>query len=118
MRGYTGILVLGILFIAILSPACTTVNLVPGDVGYIKGNVSFLIESPTEIPDAVLEVAVFRIMDFGQAEVWRNVDAIPLHTGYNAVRLPAPLGKGNYRAFIYVTREHMRYPVVIRDFTV
>jgi hypothetical protein len=95
---------------------CTAVY--PGDVSYQASTLRFTIQSDQVLPGAVLEVAVFRIGDGKQVEIFRNVDQYPLGAGNNPVTIPLKLVPGNYRCFIYVSSGTTRYPAVIRDFAV
>jgi hypothetical protein len=109
-------LIFAILFVLVLGSGC--INQVPGDVAYKSGSITFTIRSEEAIPDGVLEVAVFRLQDFRQVELFRNADNFPLKANDNDVTLPLALQKGNYRCFIYISSGTTRYPVVIRDFEI
>ena len=116
MRTQGLLLVFALLLVSVLGSGC--MNLVPGDVTYQPGSLAFTIRSEGTLPDGVLEVAVFRLQDFKQAELYRNADSFPLKAGANEVTVPLTLQKGNYRCFIYISTGKTRYPVVIRDFEV
>jgi hypothetical protein len=116
MRTQVIFLIFALLIVSVLGSGC--MNLVPGDVTYKSGSLTFTIRSEEAIPDGVLEVAVFRLQDFNQVELSRNADNFPLKAGDNDVTIPLVLQKGNYRCFIYISSGTTRYPVVIRDFEI
>ncbi len=116
MRTQVLFLIFALLVLSLLGSGC--MNLVPGDVTYKSGSITFIVRSEEAIPDGVLEVAVFRLQDLKQVELFRNADNFPLKAGDNVVTIPLPLGKGNYRSFIYISSATTRYPVVIRDFEI
>jgi hypothetical protein len=116
MRTQVFFLIFALLLCSVLGSGC--MNLVPGDVTYKSGSLTFTITSDADIPDGVLEVAVFRLQDFKQIELYRNADNFPLHAGDNKVTLPLALQSGKYRSFIYISSGTTRYPVVIRDFEI
>ncbi len=102
MRTQVLFLIFALLVLAVLGSGC--MNLVPGDVTYKSGSITFTIRSEEAVPDGVLEVAVFRLQDFKQVELSRNADNFPLKAGDNVVTIPLAPEKGNYRCFIYVTQ--------------
>ena len=116
MRTQVLFLIFALLLVSVLGSGC--MNLVPGDITYKSGAVTFTIRSEDAIPDGVLEVAVFRLQDFNQVELSRNADNFPLKAGDNDVTIPIALQKGSYRSFIYISSGTTRYPVVIRDFEI
>jgi hypothetical protein len=116
MRTQGLFLIFALIFVSVLGSGC--MDQVPGDVTYKSGSLTFTIRSEEAIPDGVLEVAVFRLQDFKQVELFRNADNFPLKAGDNVVTIPLPLGKGNYRSFIYISSGTTRYPVVIKDFEI
>ena len=116
MRTQVIFLIFALLFVSVLGSGC--MNLVPGDVSYKSGSLTFKIRSEEPIPDGVLEVAVFRLQDYKQVELSRDAENFPLKAGDIDVTIPLALGKGNYRCFIYVSSGSTRYPVVIRDFEI
>lgn len=116
MRSQVFFLIFALLFVSVLAAGC--INQVPGDVTYQSGSLTFTIKSEEPIPDGVLEVAVFRLKDFNQVELFRNADNFPLKAGDNVFTLPIVLQKGNYRCFIYIRSGTNRYPVVIRNFEI
>jgi len=116
MRIQVFFLMLTVLLSAVLGSGC--INQVPGKVMYQSGSLLFTIRSEDEIPDGVLEVAVFRLENFRQVELSRKADNFPVKAGDNTVILPMELTPGNYRSFIYVSSRSTRFPVVIRDFEI
>jgi len=116
MRTQVLFLIFALLVLSVLGSGC--MNLVPGDVTYKSGSITFMVRSEEAIPDGVLEVAVFRLQDFKQEELSRNADNFPFKAGDNVVTIPLALEKGNYRCFIYISSKTIRYPVVIRDFEI
>jgi hypothetical protein len=108
--------IFALLLCSVLASGC--MNLVPGDVAYKSGSLTFTIRSEEAIPDGVLEVAIFRLQDFNQVELSRNADNYPLKAGDNEVTIPIALPGGNYRCFIYISSGNTRFPVVIRDFEI
>jgi hypothetical protein len=116
MRTQVIFLIFALIFVSVLGSGC--MNMVPGDVSYKSGSLTFKIRSEDPIPDGVLEVAVFRLQDYNQVELSRDAENFPLKAGDNDVTIPLALGKGNYRCFIYVSSGSTRYPVVIRDFEI
>jgi hypothetical protein len=116
MRTQVFFLVFALLLCSVLVSGC--MNLVPGDVAYKSGSLTFTIRSEEAIPNGVLEVAIFRLQDFSQVELSRNADNYPLNAGDNEVTIPIALQSGNYRCFIYISSGNTRYPVVIRDFKI
>jgi hypothetical protein len=116
MRTQVFFLIFALLLCSVLGSGC--MNMVPGEVAYKSGLLTFTIRSEEAIPDGVLEVAIFRLEDFKQVEISRNADVYPLMAGDNEVAIPIELQRGNYRCFIYTSSGNMRYPVVIRDFAI
>lgn len=116
MRNFRLVLISVTMLLVILVTGCT--NLVPGVVHYQPGSLEFTIRSEKAVPDGVLEVAIFRLQDFQQAELSRNAEIFPLTAGDNIVTIPVTLQKGKYRCFIYYSSGTIRYPVVIKDFEV
>jgi hypothetical protein len=116
MRNQACLLACLILLTAVLLAGCTEV--LPGDVVYGGGNISFVTRSSDAIPDGVVEVAVFRIGDLNQAEVSRTVRNYQFTQGDNRYSDAVSLNPGTYRCFIYIRSAAKRYPVVIRDFSV
>jgi hypothetical protein len=116
MRTQVTFLIFALIFVSVMGSGC--MNLVPGDVSYKSGSLTFKIRSEEPVPDGVLEVAVFRLQDYNQVELSRDAENFPLKAGDNDVTIPLALGKGNYRCFIYVSSGSNRYPVVIRDFEI
>ncbi|MEI6294407.1 MAG: hypothetical protein WCP36_12030 [Methanomicrobiales archaeon] len=116
MRTQVFFLIFALLLCSVLGSGC--MNLVPGDLVYKSGALTFTIRSEEAIPDGVLEVAIFRLQDFNQVKLSRNADNFPLKAGDNLVTIPIALQSGNYRCFIYISSGNTRYPVVIRDFEI
>ena len=116
MRTQGFFLIFALLLCSVLGSGC--MNMVPGEVAYKSGLLTFTIRSEEAIPDGVLEVAIFRLEDFKQVELSRNADNFPLKAGDNEVTIPIELQRGNYRCFIYTSSGNTRYPVVIRDFAI
>jgi hypothetical protein len=113
----TGILLITLLLISgIISTGCTNVH--PREVTYEDSMLRFNIQSDKAVPDAVREVAVFRLQGLEQVEIYRNADNFPLSPGDNPVTIPLNIGPGLYRCFIYTGSGTTRFPAVIRDFEV
>lgn len=116
MRTPVYFLIIAFLVMSVLGSGC--MDQVPGDVTYQSGMLTFTVRCEEAIPDGVLEVAVFRLQDLHQVEIFRNADYFPLKAGENEISLPLSLKNGNYRCFIYIRSATTRYPVVIRDFEI
>ena len=113
----TGVLVIGLILLATAGyPAAY--RCIPR--GYIlhRFRACSFRQSNESVPDAVIEVAVFREEGFSQVEMFRNADHVPLKAGETVVSFPVWLEPGKYRCFIYTTSATRRFPAVIRDFEV
>ncbi|HVP95247.1 MAG TPA: hypothetical protein VMS89_08775 [Methanoregulaceae archaeon] len=113
----TGVLVIGMILLA-ASEVSGCISVYPGDVTYTGSGLRFSIQSNEPVPDAVLEVAVFREAGLSQVEIFRNADHMPLNAGETIVTLPVSLKPGKYRCFIYTSSGTRRFPAVIRDFEI
>ncbi len=116
MRTQVFFLFIVLMFVLVLGSGC--IDQVPGDVTYRGGTLTFTIRSEEVIPDGVLEVAVFRLQDYRQVELYRNAEYFPIKTGNNEITIPIELQNGNYRCFIYTRSGTTRFPVVIKDFEI
>ena len=113
----TGVLVIALVLLATAEVA-GCVSVYPGDVTYTGSGLQFTVQSSEAVPDAVMEVAVFREEGVSSAELFRNADYVPLEAGETVVTFPVSLGPGKYRCFIYTSSGSQRFPAVIRDFEV
>ena len=89
-----------------------------GDVRYERGNYSVAIESHEQLSDAYVQVTAFRISGWSQEEysvVYKPVTAGSLHT---VVTIPAELGAGRYKLYVYLINDGSRQTAVIRDIEV
>ena len=112
-----GLLAIGMILLA-AAGISGCVSVYPGDVSYAGSALHFSVQSNEPVPDAVIEVAVFREEGLSQVELFRNADHFSLNAGETDVMLPVPLKPGNYRCFIYTSSGTRRFPAVIRDFEV
>ena len=113
----TGVLVIGLILLA-TAEVSGCVSVYPGDVSYTGSGLQFTVQSSDAVPDAVLEVAVFREEGVSQAELYRNADYVPLKAGETVVTFPVLMRPGKYRCFIYTSSGSRRFPAVIRDFEI
>jgi hypothetical protein len=113
----TGVFFIGMVLLATaLASGCLSVS--PGDVTYTGSRLQFPVQSKEAVPDAVLEVAVFRNDWLSRDEIFRVTDHVSLNAGETVVSFPLSLGPGKYQCFIYTSEGTQRDPAVIRDFEV
>jgi hypothetical protein len=105
-----------ILLATALASGCVSVY--PGDVTYTGSSLRFSVQSKEAVPEAVLEVAVFRDEGLSREELSRFADHVSLNAGETVVSFPLSLKPGKYRCFIYTSSGTQRFPAVIRDFEV
>jgi hypothetical protein len=85
---------------------------------YQNEGIAVSLTSDTGIPDAWMQVTIYRITDLRQEE-YRVVNApVTLKNGKNEVYLSAPLEPGRYKLYIYLIRNGQRTTAVIRDIVV
>ena len=110
------VFVLVLLLSANLSAGCMSPSV--GDVGYANQTLSIEIPHTGEPQDAYVQVTVYRIANLTQEEQDVLGAPVSLIPGRNTLALPARLGPGSYKLFVYVISEGSRKTAVIRDITV
>jgi hypothetical protein len=93
-------------------------SIIVGDAVYENGGIAVTISHNEKSADAHIQVTVYQIVGPGQKELIVLSKSVQLDKGDNRIRLPALLGPGKYKLYIYVIRNGERKTAVIRDIVV
>ncbi|MFA5331167.1 MAG: hypothetical protein WC342_02205 [Methanoregula sp.] len=89
-----------------------------GDVSYGAGNVSVTITNSGIPTNAGLELKIFSVGEYTQKEYLTTGSEVVLQKGDNRIDIPAMLGPGHYKIYLYITENGQRETAVIRDISV
>lgn len=89
-----------------------------GEISYGNGTVTVPVTSSGGPCDALVQLTVYEVRDFHQQEMTTIQQPVTLEQGENCVRVPAILGPGNYKIYVYVLKPGERQTATIRDITV
>jgi hypothetical protein len=105
-----------LLVLFVFAGACISVGI--GEVSYKDGDLVAVIKNSGEPADAYIQITVYRIQDLHQQEFMVVSSPVRLNNGENAVSIPAQLGPGNYKLYVYCIQDGERKTAVIRDIVV
>lgn len=109
---------LPLLFLCLLLAAAGCSSLSAGDVTYGNNNLTVAVTNGGAPVSAGVQVRIFALDEFGQHELLTTGTTATLAGNGNAVRIPVHLEPGNYKIYVYVTKDGQRQTAVIRDITV
>lgn len=115
--GRSVILLLLLLAFLALSPGCLSTASI-GSVAYDGENLRVQVTNTGGPEDAAFQVSAYRVQDFRQVEVTREILPFMLEQGSSTLTIPLPLEEGTYRLYLYLIIDNARRASVIRDITV
>ena len=110
-------LLFGILLFMLISVA-GCISLSVGDVTYSNSSLLIGITGPATPQESVVQVTVYEVDEFSQHEVLTTWTTVTPDGSERTVGVPADLGPGRYKIYVYLTRDGERETAVIRDITV
>jgi len=107
----------GLLLVLLLCAAgCTSYPV--GGVSYMNGNLTVGISGPQTPQEVGVQATVYRVDEFSQQALFTTGTTAVLSGKETTVTLPMQLVTGNYKIYVYITRDGVRETAVIRDITV
>ena len=107
---------IALLVLFVFAGACISVGI--GEVSYKNGGLVAVIKNTGEPADAYIQITVYQINDLHQEEFVVVSSPVRLNSGENFVSVPAQLGPGNYKLYVYLIQDGERKTAVIRDIVV
>lgn len=105
-----------VLFAALLLAGCTSTEI--GDVAYANQSLVIGITHTGDPLEAHVQVSVYRLANLTQEAQEILGAPVTLVPGKNTLSVPARLGPGSYKLFVYLIKDGDRKTAVIRDITV
>jgi hypothetical protein len=106
----------GILVAVVLCTGCITFSI--GNAGYAADNITVMISNDGVPSEAHIQVTVYEIRDLLQQVHTVLGTDVMLGEGENIVSVPGHLGPGQYKLYIYISRNGERQTAAIRDIVV
>ena len=116
MNGLHRLLILVPCVLLVVLSGCTSPAV--GDARYHNGGISVSLNSSSTMPDAFMQVTIYRVKDLQQQEYLVVTSPVNLKPGENTVFFPAQLEAGTYKLRIYLIHDGERKTAVIRDIVV
>ena len=116
MNGLHRLLILVPCVLLVVLSGCTSPAV--GDARYHNGGISVSLNSSGPMPDAFIQVTIYKVKDLQQQEYLVVYSPANIKQGENSVFFPARLEAGAYKLRIYPIHDGERKTAVIRDIVV
>jgi hypothetical protein len=116
MNGLRRLLILVPCVLLVVLSGCTSPAV--GDARYHNGGISVSLDSSSTLPDAFMQVTIYKVKDLQQQEYFIVTSPVNIQQGENSVFFPAQLEPGTYKLRIYLIHDGERKTAVIRDIVV
>ena len=116
MNGLHRPLIVILCMLLVVLSGCTSPAV--GDARYHNGGISVSLNSSSTMPDAFMQVTIYRVKDLQQQEYLVVYSPVNIKQGENSVFFPAQLETGAYKLRIYFIHDGERKTAVIRDIVV
>ncbi|MDD1701412.1 MAG: hypothetical protein LUQ31_00340 [Methanoregula sp.] len=113
MTGRSYLLVFLGLILIVAAAGCITYSI--GNVAYRPGNLSVVVTNTGDPIEAGIEVRIYTIDGFAQREYITTGTPVSLKNGENLINIPVNLTPGQYKLYVYLTKNGQRETAVIRD---
>ena len=116
MTGRGGLFCGLFLLLFLAAAGCTTYSV--GNVSYGNGTLDVAVAGPQTPTYVGVQVTVYSLDAYSQHELLTSMTTATLTGSTNTVAIPLQLQPGNYKMYVYITRDGTREAAVIRDITV